>query len=509
MLFFITLLFTFSFSSSSTATCYALPDDSSTLYKVEMSPDSVPLPTPTTIQLSQTFNAEGTAYRATNHTLYAFKEIGNHVDMYAIDLNSHSETKIENNLFSGTVEGAEFYYNPRLEKEILYIISKEYNSKLYAFNPDDWSMLDGYPKNTNTDLSSLAINPVTGQGYAINDYDYQGDEPNIYEINLQTGSTTLLTQLSHLADAESLAYASDGNLYLEDEGRNNLSGRKIYQVNLQTGALTPAAILGGNDDVEGLSCNGTQIAIEYPIIMLDANSSVVEGNTSTTNLNFSVTLSKPAIEDIILSYSITDITTTVNEDYILESNLSIIIPKDASSAIISIEVKGDIDVEDNETLILELIDATNAVINPSIMVGTIIDDDAITQTPFTCSSNAYIFTSHDSKDNPTDVYTTDIVSSSFNLIAEDINPTNINAVGYNMIDNYIWGYDKITEEVKRVDANYTVIAYTIDGLPQHGYHAGDVSTDGILYLYTKFFLMMGKRYIRLMSIQTLQHIYSK
>ena len=107
--------------------------------------------------------------------------------------------------------------------------------------------------------------------------------------------------------------------------------------------------------------------------------------------------------------------------------------------------------------------------------------------PFTCDGNAYIFTSHTSKNDPTDVYITDIFSGNFDLAAKAINPTNINAIGYNIIDNYIWGYDKITEEVKRVDKNYHVKAYKIDGLPEHGYHAGDVSTKGILYLFTRYY----------------------
>ncbi len=106
---------------------------------------------------------------------------------------------------------------------------------------------------------------------------------------------------------------------------------------------------------------------------------------------------------------------------------------------------------------------------------------------FSCDGNAYIFTSHSSKNNPTDVYVTDLISGNFDKVAEDINPTNINAIGYNTIDNYIWGYDKVTEEVKRVDKNYNIISFEIDKLPKHGYHAGDVSTDGILYLYSKFF----------------------
>jgi hypothetical protein len=108
-------------------------------------------------------------------------------------------------------------------------------------------------------------------------------------------------------------------------------------------------------------------------------------------------------------------------------------------------------------------------------------------TAFSCDGTAYIFTSHSSKEEPTDVYITDIVSGNFELKSSDINPANINAIGYNITDNYIWGYDKVTEEVKRIDKNYHVKAYKITGLPEHGYHAGDVSADGILYLFTKYY----------------------
>jgi len=107
--------------------------------------------------------------------------------------------------------------------------------------------------------------------------------------------------------------------------------------------------------------------------------------------------------------------------------------------------------------------------------------------PFTCNGNAYIFTSHDSKNNPTDVYLTDIVSGNFDKVAEDINPTNINAIGYNITDNFLWGYDKVTEEVKRIDKNYRIKAYKVTGLPEYGYHAGDVSKEGILYLFTRYY----------------------
>ena len=367
-------------NSSSTAMCYALTDNSDRLYKVTMSPNGDPLPTPTIVNISQTFNGEGSAYRASDNKFYAFKANSDDhgpSDLYTIDVDTGATQKIVDNIISGAVDGAEFYFDPTLNKEILYIISGEYHSKLYAFDPDGWTPLAGYPKNTNTNLSSLAINPITGDAYAIDDYNYDNQQPKVYTLNLKTGATTHITTLQNLADAEGLAYASDGNLYIEDEGRDDLEGKKLYMVNLQTGELTPSAFTNANGDIEGLSCNGTQMAIEYPTIKIDANSSVVEGNSNTTDLNFLVTLSKPAVEDIILSYAITDETTVAGEDYIVESNKSIIIPKDAESATITIKIKGDEEVENNETFIINLIDAQNGVIDNSGMRGTIINDDSL------------------------------------------------------------------------------------------------------------------------------------
>ena len=112
-------------------------------------------------------------------------------------------------------------------------------------------------------------------------------------------------------------------------------------------------------------------------------------------------------------------------------------------------------------------------------------------TPFSCSTDAYIFSSnrYDSQTN----------TNSFNLSSGEelshqlnIHPSNINAIGYNVIDNHIWGYDRANYQVVRVDKNYQVDAYTIANLPSFApaddvtptYHAGDVSLGGILHLST-------------------------
>ncbi|MCH9741376.1 MAG: hypothetical protein K0U38_11150, partial [Epsilonproteobacteria bacterium] len=370
-------------NTNTTAMCYALTDNSSKLYKVSMSPDGSTLPTPITMNISKTFNGEGSAYRATNNQLYAFKASGDDrgpSDLYAIDIESGTISTVKSSIISGAVDGAEFYYDPSLDKEILYILSGESRSKLYAFYADTWEPLNSYPKDLNGDtkgLSSLAIDPITGAMYGVDDYNYDNKNPKIYKINLQTAETTFIVQTKSRVDAEGLAYASDGNLYLEDE--RYLNGRKIYKVDLATGNLTPAANLGGSGDVEGISCNGTQIAIENPSIEID-NNQTLEGDLGNKTLTFSVTLSKPAPRDVSFSYTLNDKTATNGVDYQEDTPAVgevITIPKDANSTTISVKILGDTIVENNETFEIQLTDIENAIYQPEsiVAVGTVIDDD--------------------------------------------------------------------------------------------------------------------------------------
>jgi len=471
----------------STATCYAMTDNNSKVYKVLMNPNGNPLPIPTTLNISRTFNGEGSAYRASNHTLYAFQE-GSNSDLYTINLNTGAVNKIKESLLDGSVEGAEFYYNPIEQKEILYITSEESHSKLYAFYADTWSPLNGYPKNihgSTTSIDSLAINPITGSAYASDDYDYDGVSPKIHELNLKTGKTTLKVQLQGSIDAEGLAYASDGNLYVEDENYFNGNGRKIYKINLNTGVLTPSAILGGSDDVEGISCNGTQIAIDYPSITF-SDSSVIEGNSSTTDLNFILTLSKPALEDITFDYNITDYNSTVTEDYIYDINRTITIPKDATTGIITIKIKGDREEEENEDFLLQLFNVKFAVLGTSSAIGTIINDDREIPVgePFNCSQDSYLTTSND-------LYSLNLTDGNNSILQENYTTDSINAIGYNVKDDFIWGWNLTKKQIVRIDANYTVELFEtsvdtsehdISDSAKNGFTSGDVSKDGILYL---------------------------
>ncbi len=61
----------------------------------------------------------------------------------------------------------------------------------------------------------------------------------------------------------------------------------------------------------------------------------------------------------------------------------------------------------------------------------------------------------------------------------------VNSIGYNVNDDYIWGYNIPKRKIVRIDANKNVKFYEMDNAPDIDgayYNAADVSKDGILYM---------------------------
>jgi parallel beta-helix repeat protein len=102
--------------------------------------------------------------------------------------------------------------------------------------------------------------------------------------------------------------------------------------------------------------------------------------------------------------------------------------------------------------------------------------------PFSCTEESYIFFGT-SKTSYVDAYKVHIGDGSYVKIANDFHNRNINAIGYNLKDNHIWGYDRGNNKVVKVNADFEVESFNISGLAQGDFFMGDVSTDGILYLY--------------------------
>lgn len=96
--------------------------------------------------------------------------------------------------------------------------------------------------------------------------------------------------------------------------------------------------------------------------------------------------------------------------------------------------------------------------------------------PFNCDYNAYLFQYND-------IYALDLASGNSYLVKENITSGNINAVGYNPADGYIWGsLSTPSKSIVRIGKNFSTEVFYIPELPTSNRYVGDVREDGIYYL---------------------------
>ncbi|RAJ95753.1 putative secreted protein (Por secretion system target) [Larkinella arboricola] len=115
---------------------------------------------------------------------------------------------------------------------------------------------------------------------------------------------------------------------------------------------------------------------------------------------------------------------------------------------------------------------------------------AQTPTPFDCSTGlGYILTNPttNANGNVTSFYSFNLSDGSSTLIKAGVLPEPnrfLNGFGYNTADNFLYGYRYNTNQIARLGSNGEIQLLTVSGLSMSGnFASGDVSPDGILYLY--------------------------
>jgi hypothetical protein len=112
-----------------------------------------------------------------------------------------------------------------------------------------------------------------------------------------------------------------------------------------------------------------------PVIDIDAPS-VTEGNTGTTTLTFTVSLSHPSEAPVTVDWATSPGTASVGTDYVSGSGTVTFASLDTSETV-TVTVNGDALYEQDETVAIDLSNATNAPIGRPRRFGTIANDDAL------------------------------------------------------------------------------------------------------------------------------------
>lgn len=107
-----------------------------------------------------------------------------------------------------------------------------------------------------------------------------------------------------------------------------------------------------------------------------ANVSQTEGDSGTTSMVFTVSLSNASSEVITVDYSTAPGTATAGADYQSTSGTLTFEPG-ATTATLNVSIVGDALFEEDETFFVNLTNADNATIGLDQAIGTILNDDAI------------------------------------------------------------------------------------------------------------------------------------
>ena len=146
-------------------------------------------------------------------------------------------------------------------------------------------------------------------------------------------------------------------------------GGTLVDATFTTGAITADCTVTASFVSDGLPT----------LSITDAN--VAEGDSGTSDLVFTVTLSALSDSDVSVDFATSDNSpaegsATADSDYTAIGNTTLVIPAGDTSGTITVSVTGDTTVESDETLTLTLSNPTGATLGAAVATGTINNDDS-------------------------------------------------------------------------------------------------------------------------------------
>jgi thermitase len=165
-----------------------------------------------------------------------------------------------------------------------------------------------------------------------------------------------------------------GTVAILAASRPGMSAADIRSAILST--ARPTVSLAGKTATGGRLDVGAAVNVAPPVDIAITGSSVLEGNSGTTQLAFTVTLSATATTTVTVSYATVNGTATAGSDYVTASGTLSFAPGEMKKTIF-VNAIGDTAHEANETFTVTLSGASaNARITMASATGTITNDDA-------------------------------------------------------------------------------------------------------------------------------------
>jgi hypothetical protein len=140
-----------------------------------------------------------------------------------------------------------------------------------------------------------------------------------------------------------------------------------------TGGPDLATANNGSGNVSVLLNNGIWPALNAPSVTV-SNASLAEGQTGTTAMEFTVTLSAASLQTVTVHYATANGSAVAGNDFLSAEGTLTFLPT-VTSLTIPVDIIGDRVVEPGEYFYLRLSDATNAFLDQATGTGSIVDDE--------------------------------------------------------------------------------------------------------------------------------------
>lgn len=259
-----------------------------------------------------------------------------------------------------------------------------YNTSGADIDLEGWTISDlGSDSHTISNGSPLIVTPGNYLVFGINansgtnggitvDYEYSS-------ITLSNGDDEIVLTCDPLGapiGIDTVAYDGGPNFPDPNGASMTLNPSNLDSVDNNTGSnWCEGTTTYGSGDL-GTPGLANDACLNLPEISID-NMAVVEGNSGTVTIVFTVTMSAMATADVTFDINTQDDSaTTADNDYVAIVNGSGVITTGSLTTTIDVVVNGDTNIETDEVMNVILSNiSSNAIIDDGFGIGTITDDD--------------------------------------------------------------------------------------------------------------------------------------
>jgi len=362
------------------------------------------------------------AFQSTAADLVANIDTNGRVDAFLRDMQTGTTTLVSRDPF-GTQSDPQGAYSPQISADGRFVVY-------------DRNAMEPWRRDMQTDTFVRAVNGFGGQApnstcytnaisgdgryvvfssWATNLVSSGSGNPQIYVSDMQTGTTrvaALMADGTPSFTAYNPSISADGR-YVAFQSVSSPVGDlsdgngKIYVRDLQANTTIKvsnnwlgSADSGGMSENPSISADGRVVSflslspimlpgddngredvfrVELPQdpslpLLSIADATIVEGDSGTRQLNFTVSLSAPATSTVAFLPSTAEGTASAGVDY-LPNNWTVYIPAGQSSTTVAVDIVGDSTVEADESFNFYIDSANGVRIADGRAIGTIVNDD--------------------------------------------------------------------------------------------------------------------------------------